>query len=113
MAAAAAGKEGSTSLSLFLEVFRLEVAQTWAEGVRVGNWCTEQKEAWLKQIFEVQTCRQVGGLAGAVMCETRDLGIKWPLWDKSSFEGQVAVDMRHVCPKDVTTMLLKQARSTY
>ena len=28
-------------------------------------------------------------------------------------EGQVKVDMRHDCPKDVKKMLLKQARSTY
>ena len=32
----------------------------------------------MKQIYEVQTWRQVRGLAGAVMCETRDPGIKWP-----------------------------------
>ena len=29
----------------------------------------------MRQIQEVQTWRQVRGLAGAVMCETRDLGI--------------------------------------
>ena len=37
-----------------------------------------QKDAWMNQIFEVQTWRQVRGPAGAVMCETRDLVIKWP-----------------------------------
>ena len=62
----------------------------------MGKWCTEQQEAWMKQIFEVQTWRQVGGLAGAVMCETRDLGIKWPQWHTSTSEVQVQVDMRHV-----------------
>ena len=36
------------------------------------------KEAWMSQVLEVQTWRRVRGLAGAVMCETRDLGIKWP-----------------------------------
>ena len=35
------------------------------------------------------------------MCETRDLGIKWPHWYSLLFEGQVAVDMRVVCPQDV------------
>ena len=35
----------------------------WEDGKRV-----HQKE-WRKQIFEVQTWRQVRGLAGAVMCE--------------------------------------------
>ena len=34
----------------------------------------EQQTPWRKQIFEVQTCRQVRGLAGGVMCENRDLG---------------------------------------
>ena len=29
------------------------------------------------------------------------------------FEGQVAVDMRVVCPQDVKKMLLKQARMVY
>ena len=71
--------------------------------------------------------------AGAVVCETRDLGIKWPQWISpvtSAFadsgllaifpvvasttshplrtEGQVAVDMRVVCP-----MLPSQARTVY
>ena len=49
--------------------------------------------------------RQVRWLAGAVMCETRDLGIKWPQC--------VRVDMRYVCPKDVKKMLVQQARSAY
>ena len=78
------GKKSTTSM----EVFGLEVGeelasmatQTWAEGVWIGQWCTEQREAWLSQVFDVQTWRQVRGPAGAVMCETRDLGIKWPQW---------------------------------
>ena len=48
------------------------------EGVWMGRWRREQQTAWRKHIFEVQTRRQVRGLAGAVMCESRDLGIKWP-----------------------------------
>ena len=65
--AAAAGKKRTTSSSLFMDAFGLEVeeelsttaTQTWAEGVWVGKWSTEQKEAWRKQIFEVQSWRQV------------------------------------------------------
>ena len=53
------------------------------------------------------------GLAGAVLCETRDLGIKWPQWHTLLVEGQVAADMRAVCPKDVKKMFLKQARTVY
>ena len=44
------------------------------------------------------------------MCETRDVGIKWPQWHALIFEGQVGVDMRYVSPKDVEKMLVKQAR---
>ena len=35
------------------------------------------------------------------MCETRDLGIKWPCWHTLLFEAQVVVDMRVVWPQDV------------
>ena len=84
--AAAAGKKSTTSLSLFMEAFGLEVeedlsalaTQYWAEGVWIGKWPVEQKEARRNHTPEVQTWRQVRGPAGAVMCETRDLGIKWP-----------------------------------
>ena len=55
--------------------------------------------------------RQVRGPSGAAVCETRHLGIKWPHWHTLLFEGQVALDMRVVCPQDVKKMLLKQARS--
>ena len=98
--------------------------QMWAEGAWIGKRHTEQKEAWSNQVFEVRTWRQVRGPAGAVICETRDFGegrgeggggsgIKWPQWRTLIFEGQVRVDMRFACPKDVKKLLLKQARSTY
>ena len=71
---AAAGKKSTTSVSLFMEAFGFEVeeelsavaTQTWAAEVWIGEWCTEQTEAWLNQV-QVQTWRQVRGLAGAVM----------------------------------------------
>ena len=73
--AAAVRQKGTTSLSLFMEAFGHEVeeelstkaTETWAEGVWVGKWFTEQKEAWMEQICEVQTWRQVRGPARAVM----------------------------------------------
>ena len=100
--AAAAGKKGTTSLSLFMETFGFEVEEelstmatlTWTDGAWIGKWLMEQKEAWMKQIFEVQTWRQVRGPAGVVMCETLDLGIKWPQWHAFTFEEQGQVDMR-------------------
>ena len=53
----------------------------WEDGIM------NKKEAWMKQVREVQSCRQVRGFAGAVMCETRDLGIKWPYWHTLICEG--------------------------
>ena len=35
------------------------------------------------------------------MCETRDMGIKWPHWHTLMFSDEVKIDMRFVCPKDV------------
>ena len=45
------------------------------------------------------------------MCETRDLGMKWPHRDTLIFEGEVGVDMRYVCPEDDKKMLLQRART--
>ena len=83
----------------------------WAEGVWTGKWSHEQKEAWMRQIREVQTWKQVRGPAGAVMCETRDLGIEWPCWHTLVFSSEITIDMRFVCPKDVRKMLVQRARS--
>ena len=77
----------------------------WAEGSWIAKRCTEQKEARMKPIFEVQTWRQVRGPACAVVRETRDLGVKWPQWHTWILEGQVKVDMRFVCPQDVKKVL--------
>ena len=70
-------------------------------------------KAWRKQIFEVQTGRQARGLAGAVVCETRDLGIKWPQWHTLLLAGQVVVGMRVVCPQDLRKVFLRQARMAF
>ena len=47
------------------------------------------------------------------MCETRDLGIKWPYWHTLIFGNDTKIDMRLVCPKDVKKMLVQTARSVY
>ena len=83
---------------------------TWAERVWLGNGKREQRKASRKQIFELQTWRQVRGLQGAFVFETSDLAIKWPQWRFLLLDALVAVDMRVVCPKDVKNMLLKQSR---
>ena len=113
--AAAAGKQSTNSLSLFMEAYGLEVeeelstlgTQFWAEGVWTGKWHLEQGEAWMKQIQEVQMWRQVRGPAGAVMCVTRDLGIKWPHWNTLIFSDETRIDKRFVCPRDVKKMLVQ------
>ena len=98
--AAAAGEKSTTSLSLLVLKHRRNfftlATQFWAEGVWTGKWHHEQREAWMRQIQEVQMWRQVRGLAGAVMCETRDLGIKWPHWHTLIFSDETKIDMRFV-----------------
>ena len=74
--AAAAGKKSTTSLSLFMEAKGLEVeeelstlaTQYWAEGVWTGKWYREQREAWMKQIQEVQIVE-----AGKRTCRSSDV----------------------------------------
>ena len=107
--AAAARKNSTTSLSLFKEEHGLVVedeistmaTQFWPEGVWTGKWSYEQKEAWMRQIHEVSKWKQVRRPAGAVMCETRDLGTKWPQWHTLMFSDEIKIDMRLVRPKDV------------
>ena len=119
--AAAAGKKSTTSMSLFMEACGLDVkeelstlaAQYLAERVWTEKWHHEQREAWMKQVREVQMWRHVRGPAGAVMCETLYLGIKWPHRNTLIFEGDRNIDMRCVCPEDVKKMLLQQARTVY
>ena len=63
--AAAAGKKSTTSLSLFMEAYGLEVeeelstmaTQYWAEGVWTGKWRHEQKEVWMMQETGEKACR--------------------------------------------------------
>ena len=117
--AAAAGKTSTTPLSLFMEACGLEVKEEpstlatkfWVEGVWTGKWHLEQGEAWMKQIQEVQMWKLVRGPAGAVICETRDLGIKSPHWHTLVLSDETTIDMRYVCPKDVRKMLVQRARS--
>ena len=81
-----------------------------------GRWQQQRAKrgkALMKHVREVQMWRQVRGLARAVMCETRDLGIKGPRWHTLTFEGDRKFDMRYVCTKDVKKMLLQRARTVY
>ena len=118
---AAPGKKSTTSVSFFMEAYGFEVeeelstlaTQQWAEGIWTGKWNHEQREAWMKQIQQVQSWKQVRSPARAGMFETRDLGIKWPHRHTLIFEGEVRFVMRHVCPTDVEKMLLHRARTVY
>ena len=120
--AAAAGKKESVSLSLEMEVKDLEVVkelstlatQSWAEEVWIGKMaCRTKKRRGGFRFFEVQKWRQVRGPAGVVVCESRDLGIKWLQWYTLWFDGQGWVDMQFVCPRNMNKMLLKQVRTIY
>ena len=53
--AVAAGKKETTSLSLFVEAFGLEVEEELSTLDGQENDTRNEKEAWLKQIFEVRT----------------------------------------------------------
>ena len=89
--AAAEGMKSTTSLSFFMEASGLEVeeelstvaTQYWAEVVWMGKMASRTKRSLDEKDG---TWRQVRGPAGAVMCETRDLGIKWPHWHTLIFE---------------------------
>ena len=41
------------------------------------------------------------------MCETCDLGIKWPFWHTLIFCNETKIDMIYVRPKDVKKMLVQ------
>ena len=47
------------------------------------------------------------------MCETRDLGRKWPHRHPLIFSDETRIDLRFVCPRDVKKMLVQRARSVY
>ena len=106
--AAAAGKKSTTFLSLFMESYGLEVeeelstmaTQYWAEGVWTGKWYHASRDAWMKQLQEVQLLRLVRGLTGAVMCETRGCGNQVAALTYLILEGEVRIDMRYVCPRE-------------
>ena len=50
----------------------------------------------MKQIREVQTWKPARRPARAVMCETRDLGIKWPCLHTLVHGDKIKIDMRYV-----------------
>ena len=111
---AAAGKKSTTSFMATRgpeveEELSTMAIQYWAGGVWSGKWSHDQKEAWMRQIREVQTWKQLGGPAEAVMCETRDLGMTWPYWQTLVFSNEITIEVRHACPKDVRKMLVQRA----
>ena len=47
------------------------------------------------------------------MCQTRDLGIRWPHWHTLIFSDETRIDMRFLCPRNVNKMLVQRARSVF
>ena len=54
--------------------------------------------------------KEVRGPAEAVVCETRDPGIRFPSWHVHLFEDGIIVDMKVACAQDVKKMLRRQAK---
>ena len=112
--AAAARKKSTTSICMEVEEeVSTGLLSFGQKEFGLENGWKGKKEAWMRQIREVQTWKQVRGPAGAVMCEIRDLGRKWPYWHTLFFSSEITIDMRIVCPKDVRKMLVQRARSAY
>ena len=111
----------SSSQSLFVETYGLEVeeqlstlaTQYWAEGVWIGKMAYEQREVLMTQRQEVQFLETGESTCRSSVCETRDLGRQWPQWHTLTFEAEVRIDMRYVCPKDVNKMFLQRGRTVY
>ena len=53
----------------------------------------------MSQISEVQ------------MCDTRDLGVKWPHWHTLMCSDETKIDMRFVCSRDVKNLTVCRGRS--
>ena len=49
--------------------------------------------------------------SACLMCETRDLGFKWPQWHTLMFSDEIKIGMRFVCPKSGTRKPKLQRRS--
>ena len=64
-----------------------------------GKMVLRTKRSMAESDRKVQMWRHVRGPAGAVMCETRDLGVKWPCWYTLIFEGDRNINMRYVPKK--------------
>ena len=78
----------------------------------LGRRCVDGQMAHRTKRSMVETNTR-SAIMEAVMCETRDLRIEWPHGHFLVFEGNVRIDMRYVCPKDVKKMLLQQAKTAY
>ena len=48
-----------------------------------------------------------------MMCETRDLGIRWPHWHTLVVNDETRIDMRCVCPKTFERCWVQRVRSVY
>ena len=51
-------------------------------------------------MWETASSTEVRGPEGAMVCESRDLGIGFPSWRALLFEEGVIVDMKTLCPQD-------------
>ena len=95
--AAAAGKKSTTSMSLFMEAYGIEVEEElFHRGHSVfGRRSLDRKmESRAERSLDEADSR--GSNVETVMCETRDLCIKWPYWHTLIFGKDIKIDMRFV-----------------
>ena len=65
------------------------------------NGITSKKKRGRGRSEKFRRGNRLEGLQCSV-CGTRDLGIKRPYWRALMFSDEIKIDMRSVCPKDVT-----------
>ena len=57
------------------------------------RWDEGMEKCWRRQVWETVGRKQARGPAGAMVCETRDLGVGFPSWHGVSF--RVRFDRGH------------------
>ena len=76
----------------------------------MGRWDEYFETCWRRQVWAPASWKEFRGPAEAVVCETRDPGIRFPSWHVHLFEDGIIVDMKVACAQDVKKMLRRQAK---
>ena len=82
----------------------------WGKAVSMGRWDEDLETCWRRQVRAPASWKEVRGPAEAVVCETRDLGIRFPSWHVHLFEDGIIVDMKVAYTQDMKNMPRRQAK---